>query len=62
MSLYSLEEICEGCLYARWHSCDKCYGGGKRFCHCMMDSESQTDSIRGRCEDKTKVFAEQEAK
>jgi len=48
MSLYSLEEVCEGCAYARW------VHGEKRnaFDFCEIEAESGVDDIRGYCSQK----------
>ena len=50
MSLFSNEEVCEGCLHAVFHDCCK------SFCRCKIDG--CIDVIRGECEDRP----EQESK
>jgi len=44
--LYSLEEVCESCIYAVWHDC--CYGG-PTFCHCEVAAEVFVDHLRKKC-------------
>ncbi len=52
MALRSLEEICDGCLNARWHVCKQCYGMPS-FCHCIIQSEANVDYAIGVCGFKT---------
>jgi hypothetical protein len=49
MSLYSFEEICQGCTNVKWHSCPNCYGGEPRFCHCEIHAEESADHSTGKC-------------
>lgn len=48
MSLYALEEVCEGCRHAHWMR------GERRtaFDYCALDMEYAVDHARGRCESK----------
>lgn len=43
MSLYSYEEICEGCEYAVFHECCN------SFCHCKDDATDQANCYNGKC-------------
>ena len=43
MSLYTLDEICEGCQHAVEHDCCG------RFCRCRGSHELETDGISGTC-------------
>ena len=52
MGLRLIEEICDGCLNARWHICKKCYGRPS-FCHCVLNSEVNVDFASGYCPFKT---------
>jgi hypothetical protein len=50
MSLYSFEEICEGCLYAHWHiACSDCYESSPRFCHCELHAEEEVNHMCNGC-------------
>ena len=51
MSLFNLEEICEGCAHANWHYCDKCIGD-KAFCHCEYHFENSVSHTTGSCKHK----------
>ncbi len=44
MSLYSHEEICEGCTKAVFHECCS------KFCHCEDNHEQSTNGYDGTCE------------
>jgi len=44
MSLFTFEEICEGCENAVFHDCCG------RFCRCRVDANP--DHIRGKCSEK----------
>ena len=43
MSLYTLDEICEGCQRAVMHDCCG------RFCRCRGSHEREADGINGTC-------------
>jgi len=43
VSLYTLDEICEGCQHAVEHDCCG------RFCRCRGSHELETDGISGTC-------------
>jgi len=47
MSLYSMEEICEGCIHGVWH---RCCG---TFCHCegqCQDDDTGISFTSGTCD------------
>ena len=46
MSLYTHEEICEGCVNAIFHECCN------KFCHCIIDAEGDVNCYNGTCESK----------
>ena len=46
MSLYSPEEICEGCLNAIFHVCCN------KFCSCAIDAQNTYDQCSGICPSK----------
>lgn len=48
MSLYSEEEICEGCDHAVFHDCCK------KFCHCKIKMEQLANDLNGTCPGHTK--------
>lgn len=48
MSLYSQEEICDGCYFSKFHTCCN------KFCKCIIDKEDQLDYITGKCAYKMK--------
>lgn len=48
MSLYSFEEICEGCRFAVFHKCEKCIQQ-KTFCHCSEGNHESVDHCEGTC-------------
>ena len=52
MALYSIEEICDGCLNARWHICKQCYGKPS-FCHCIIRNEGNIRYTDCYCDIKT---------
>ena len=43
MSLYTLDEICEGCQHAVEHDCCG------RFCRCAEEHEYEVDGYNGTC-------------
>lgn len=49
MSLFTTEEICDGCFNANWHHCDKC-SHDKSFCHCGGGHDIGIDHTQGKCE------------
>ena len=50
MSLYSMEEICEGCDHAHWHGCNKCHSWRRKsFCHCASNAEEHINGCDGTC-------------
>lgn len=53
MSLYSLEEICQSCIYAHWHHCKKCYSP-PLFCHCDKHKEKEVSYSENCCAYKTR--------
>lgn len=48
MSLYSKEEICEGCVYGIFHKCCN------KFCKCSQNHENDANPMSGRCKFKKK--------
>lgn len=46
MSLYFMEEICEGCRLAQFHLCCG------NFCKCADGHEENVDFMHGKCEHK----------
>ena len=58
MSLYTREEICDGCENANWHSCDRCIAV-PRFCHCNNDDEPYF--CTGRCDGYTQKKTKMES-
>lgn len=54
MSLFSHEEICEGCPSAVFHTCcDK-------FCHCKDGCEHDADAIMGVCEHRINKYGKED--
>ena len=53
MSLYSAEEICEGCTHAHFHKCCGC------FCHCKIYSDGHSNGTTGKCDDKKEFDSEE---
>jgi hypothetical protein len=49
MSLYLLEEICEGCEHAEWYTTKD---GRTILDRCKKDCTSTTDAVTGECEDR----------
>lgn len=43
MSLFIDKEICDGCKYAEFHSCNKC------LAFCIIDKESERNYSEGTC-------------
>jgi hypothetical protein len=43
MSLYTHEEICEGCISAIWHYCCE------KFCSCTLNHKEDCDFYKGKC-------------
>jgi len=51
MSLFTLDEICEGCMKSQWHiRCMDCFRESSRFCHCEDGHENQVSYTTGKCE------------
>ncbi len=56
MSLFTFEEICEGCINAMWHGCGQCYqkwvgrGIGHSFCHCKINAEQNLNHCHSNCD------------
>ena len=50
MSMYSMEEICDGCQYAAWHSCHHCFNSERHFCRCMINHELDVSHLFKICE------------
>jgi hypothetical protein len=48
MSLYSLEEICEGCIHATFHDCCN------SFCRCGIKVSDDVNGYNGTCKKKEK--------
>ena len=44
MSLYLDYEICEGCKYARFHTCGRCLG------KCDINKLGEVDRCHGNCD------------
>lgn len=55
MSLFTYEEICEGCKFANWHICPYCYYTEPKFCHCEIHAESNLSHISKTCKYKKEV-------
>ncbi len=53
MSLFSLKEICKGCVHASWHDCCG------NFCHCKNHHENDVNDYDGSCG--YKVLGKQQA-
>jgi len=56
MSLYSMEEICEECIWAMWHICEDCYKSSPSFCHCEIGEESDVSETTGSCDMKKNII------
>ena len=46
-----MNQICDNCMYAEWHECEKCFLQ-KIFCHCRLDKEADIDFKDGTCKHK----------
>ena len=50
MSLFTHEEVCDGCRHANWHEpCAACYERHRRFCSCEIDVAELVNCYRGTC-------------
>ena len=54
MSLFSHNEICEGCIHAVFHTCCN------NFCRCKEGHEQEVDHIKCECEYKSEEEKEEE--
>jgi hypothetical protein len=52
MSLFSLEEICKGCIHSKWHK--------DKFMDCAKDNEYAVNAINGTCDTKLELMKEPE--
>lgn len=49
MSLFSHEEICDGCIRARWIDGKEFWNGERRFKECSGGYEQTVNHATGRC-------------
>lgn len=55
MSLFTHDEVCDGCLSANWIDSNLFWDNKRRFAKCSKKAETDVDAVSGTCPSRVTV-------